>query len=634
MGMALELGKALLRQGRPGEARDVLETTRASAPDWDEAQSAFASALLETGDVDGARAAALRAVESNPAFAEAWNVLSQVERRGGPAKLCEDKARGLAADRPFDPAAWEALLNVLEGPETVGERIDAARRITILRPAEWTSWDMLAWTFIEGNRLDEALEACAPPLLREIPPELRGRRASIQAMRGDVGGAITTMRQVLASAPTFERGWRWMADWCREAGNVQGYRDATEQLVRLMPRSAVALGMRCEARIVSSKGAAAKSQERRLAREDLARAHALDPTYRYAAEEYVVLCLDDGDAASALSWTEALKDGVPLASRAINLARLAGNGRDTTLAARALRALWDVENATESDIDLVMEGLRRGRLQGAMAGILKEAGSGRPLSPPISRIVMTFACQLSDFASADALLADPAATESSWRTLAAVWLDQQARLDRTASILRFIAKYDARLRAHRDSWSAALASLVNSSLWEQATTWSDDWETRKEVRAWDLRLRTLALGRLRRWGPAVVVSREALARALPDERPAMQACHALAMAMTGDSRAAIEVVPTRTQFKLSRFDQFCYFLTRALTAFDEPAGPGRQRPFARARGFLSSAEKAAADWKSSDILRAYHEMAIGKIARRRGGPTGFFWWLHKRGYIS
>src|SRR5262249_5612062 len=142
--------------------------------------------------------------------------------------------------------------------------------------------------------------ACRAPAWNGNPPLiLRGRLAWLKARRGDVPGAITAMRSTLAEDPDYHWGWTQLADWLRDRGTPEEYREAADNLVRITPGGAVSYGYRGEARF--------RCGERAAAKDDFRRAFEMDPSYDYAGMYLFDMQLDDNELESAAATLAALK---------------------------------------------------------------------------------------------------------------------------------------------------------------------------------------------------------------------------------------------------------------------------------------------------------------------------------------
>jgi len=315
----LDRAEALLADARPDDVAALFQRSRlryrrddlagaladmevvvARAPDVPRYLASLAATLALRGDLDGARAAATRAVVLDPGFVDAWRNRAHISlARGDPVGAARDATVALGLN-PALASVWceRSEARVLLGdPE--GARADAARAVA-LDPDAWRGHERLAAALLALQRWPEALaEAETAVERRTNGPGLRVRgfarlaTGAAEAARADL--------QAYLAAPDGGPD----AEVLLSLGACHGALGATDQAaaafeaaLRLAPKSVPALGGLARAC---------------LERGDLARAEAcaleavrLDPRSRAARLVLARLARLRGDLPGARAAVDAL----------------------------------------------------------------------------------------------------------------------------------------------------------------------------------------------------------------------------------------------------------------------------------------------------------------------------------------
>ena len=206
----------------------------------------LADALWQAGEKEAALGRVREALHVDPGYEWAWSALRRWAEALGRRSEAEDVARELTVSRPGEALVVEAGRDAVAARRS-RQRLAALDRSLALNPQLQDAHDLKAVLLAEAGRLDEAEAACRAPAWNGSPPLiLRGRLAWLAARRGDVPAAIAAMRAALAEDRDYHWGWSQMADWLRECGTPEEYREAGDNLVRLAPggRSATATAAR------------------------------------------------------------------------------------------------------------------------------------------------------------------------------------------------------------------------------------------------------------------------------------------------------------------------------------------------------------------------------------------------------
>ena len=351
-----------LRGERSAEQDSLREALRLS-PGWAQACCRLADSLEAQSDLAGSRAALesavrhapgegylhgyladvlwrqderalslehlTRALRLDPGYEWAWVTLRTRGEECAEPERAIALAHQITASRAADTRAWLGLAAVT-ADET--ERLHALERAVLLAPLSVRAHSRRLQALVDAGRFDEALAALSATAWGEgLPTELRAQRARIQAARGDVKTAVTTMQEVLSADPHYLDGWGALADWQLELRDSAGYLAAAEQLHRLAPNDPHALGYLAHASRMHGTNADARPW--------LQRALQLKPDYAWAAGELFDLELEAGNLDAARSALETLKTHFPGPTTLGREVELHARRRDKHAAMRRYREL-------------------------------------------------------------------------------------------------------------------------------------------------------------------------------------------------------------------------------------------------------------------------------------------------------
>jgi serine/threonine-protein kinase len=177
---------------------------------WCALGGAYANRVIKVigGKEDYERAAEAlgRALELKPGLPEARLHMVFVEMARGNKQKARELAAGLVAESPNDVGAQFASATVARLDGRYGDALDAYARMLRINPAERVvvSYNR-ARVFLYQHRLDDAeAELNLGAQMEPQHPLINSFRAIICAYRGDIEGAVRTMREVLSRNPDMD----------------------------------------------------------------------------------------------------------------------------------------------------------------------------------------------------------------------------------------------------------------------------------------------------------------------------------------------------------------------------------------------------------------------------------------------
>jgi tetratricopeptide (TPR) repeat protein len=296
---ARELADALDDAEERDEAVAVLGRAAARSPTDPLTHGFLAERLWEAGQSREALDRVKLALRHEPGYDWAWHAASLWADRLEVPDEVPDLAREMTRDRPGDPRVWLRLARLLQHPRDNDEVLAALDRVITLDPRNPDAHDLKAERLAEMGRFDEAREAAQPAALgADLPINLQGRVAWVEAKRGNYAAAIPPMQALVSVDPTYVWGWHQLAEWFNETGRTEDYLEAATELTKLQPGHPGALTMRGEAKVQTGDRESGKADLREVlknipgyspAAAILFDAHLADEEFREARQALAVL---------------------------------------------------------------------------------------------------------------------------------------------------------------------------------------------------------------------------------------------------------------------------------------------------------------------------------------------------------
>ncbi|OGV69523.1 MAG: hypothetical protein A3K19_27875 [Lentisphaerae bacterium RIFOXYB12_FULL_65_16] len=520
------LGEILVDLGDLDDALRTLETACRRDPLDVASLGSLAWVLWRRGEKDAAIAALRRAVVQSPEYEWAWDRLCEWGAKTEGPNLAADMAREVTQRRGGEAGAWLRLAETLMDKPDDPELHAALDKALVLRPRFVAAHDMRARVLALADRYHEALDACRPPVFGErTPPELRGRKAWVEAKRGDLRRAVHLMKEVVADSPSLYWGWECIAEWCDRLNLEEETLAAARKMVQLAPLNPVPRGYLADLQCRSGKRGEAK--------DELRRALALEPAYEFGGFLLADLLLQDGSTTEAEQVVKSLREHGVRSPHLLGLeGRIAVAQSRTDDAADLLRCLARMPDAPAAAVMAVADALTPGTRR-SLADVLRRR------SPLAEAVLWEAALAPGGNPEAGVLWVELRLRRNKW------WL--AGRLDRLVqanptvgqrAVVRLFSRLgDTRtasgadtllhryilarqlLRRHGewlkkdDEGWGAVGYLLSARGSDRATAdWLADWETRPGVKPWMLHNLFCSLVRLGRDAEALRVCRHHVER--------------------------------------------------------------------------------------------------------------------------
>ena len=602
------------RMGEYLEARAILEQAIAAAPLDAYNHGCLADVLQHLRKTPEAIAALEHALRLEPGYDWAWDAL----RSWSPPDEAENRAVALAREltqtRAGEARSWFILAQSLDA-SALDERLAALDRCTALNPRFHDAHDTRAWLLSQAGRFDEALAACKPAALDgEVPVNLDGRAAWVEAQRGNLRAAIAQMQSVVARSPDYYWGWNMLADWHCENRDFSKAREAAEKMARLSPRSAVPLGYLADVQM--------RLGEKDAAWATLRRAFEIDPTYAFAGGKLLDRHLEEGEYAEAEKILTLLKTHLPGAATLLAELRVhcRRQRRDEALAVlRKICALpaGDAFAVTGADRALHDAGWTRSA-EAVYFKQLYEPGT----NPEVG------ACWVRRFAERGAWKY----RRQLFQLDAALPLGRRARITyvellgerkKSGYLQSFIRRERAWLRADTVAWGSVGYALVEMKKYRRVIEWMGDWRTRSDLQPWMLLNLITSLRHKGMEAEALAVSQRAVALKPDHATPQHRLWFALDAALRGDHARADRIIGEIREHELADYNRALLTLARAVSAVQAAPAQDRRRILKEQRRFLSAPEYAASF--RDVVLHRASRRGLRVMCRAAGRPVlGWF----------
>jgi tetratricopeptide (TPR) repeat protein len=513
-----------------------------------------------------------------------------------------------------------AVLLWLDGPAAADvppeEQLQILERAAERHPRFAYAYDRQAEILARLERWDEALEACKPKAFEGGAPFiLRGRAAWVEHQRGRPQRAIAMMEEVLAQEPDYYWGWQRLADWYESGNNPEKFLAASEQLVRLAPRDAMAYEYRGEAKRASG--------DRPGAKDDFRKAFDIDPDYTMAGLNLMDEQLEDDELDEAVETLEILRthsEGAHVRLRAIQLAAKRGEQAD---AMEMLEEFTTDDEAPSSVARRAVEVMDEAGWAKAVDRVFDEAIDLDTSVPLVGRIWVDRHVAKNDHDIAQKFDALLERGEIGSEALIA-YLDGLGHAKDAPRLESFVSKYEGPLRENTLAWGKVGWAFARVNRFDRVAGWMNDWKQREDPGSWMLINLAIALRSLGRDAEAADVSRHAQEHSQSD--PTMM-FHSVWLAFD-DAVAGRTAQAARSsgQHEIEQEELDAYFrMVHAMTKAMVKVQQGGRAALAEAQRSLDEAARENSELDADPAIHLAWKKCVARIARDAFGLKAWLW---------
>jgi len=283
------LSEMVRKSGDYARARDILEQALRHSPRDGFHHGWLAEVLWQLSEKSAALDHLTQAVEIEPGYNWAWEMLRTWGEAAGRPDASREAALRLLRERPAEARTWLIQADLLDENHELEERLAALDKAIELAPDAWAATETKARVLTLAGRYEAALKLC-----RNHPSqatELRIRAAWIMAKKGNDAEAVRLMDAALADDPNHVWGWQLLTDWHQQHERLEQAETACRQLVRLQPGQNIPLGYLGDLQLAQKKSSEAQATFRR--------ALEIAPDYVFGLSKLFDLYIDAKDWAAA-----------------------------------------------------------------------------------------------------------------------------------------------------------------------------------------------------------------------------------------------------------------------------------------------------------------------------------------------
>lgn len=283
------LSEMVRKSGDYPGAREILEQALRHSPRDGYHHGWLAEVLWQLGEKNAALGHLSQAVEIEPGYNWAWDMLRTWGEVAGRPEAAREAAQRVLRERPAEARTWLIQADMLSENHEFDERLAALDKAIELAPDSWGPVDTKARELALAGRYEAALHLC-----RNHPggaTEVRIREAWIMAKKGNDAEAVRLMDAALADDPNHIWGWQLLAEWHQRHDRLDLAEKACQQLVHLQPGEHTPLGYLGDLQLTRKKTTEAQATFRR--------ALEISPDYVFALSKLFDLLLDAKDWAAA-----------------------------------------------------------------------------------------------------------------------------------------------------------------------------------------------------------------------------------------------------------------------------------------------------------------------------------------------
>ncbi|MFI4861704.1 MAG: tetratricopeptide repeat protein [Phycisphaerales bacterium JB063] len=625
---ARELAEVYEFDGQADKAVALLEQSRERDPHDTAAASQLVDLYWTTDARERAFSLAIKALEVDPYHDRLWNKLRYYAKALQREDEVRELVRGIPKDRPGEADAWLTVAYHLTGSEHLPDRLDAVDRCLALRPRLIEAYDLKAKLLCYAHRHEDAIAACNPPALAgDVPYNLRGRAAWVEAERGRLDDAIAQMQQLVEEHPNYTWGLEQICNWCGDKGDTRGLTQAANKLVELEPNNPMCLNYRAYAAITElDQGVGNKQRKAMLkarAKEDFERVAQLDPANGYCTVKLINLYVEDEEYDKAINTLNGakgyLRDEEWLTKAAMIHAKR--GAKDD-----CKQALAELCKVPTDNLRMLDTAFKHGRDMGVAAQVLQHAVNDPDTQPAVMSQYITEELDKRKWKPAiqkvNGLQDKPALWDRAASELMTYWANNKSH---TKRLTRFVRDNQERIRRSEHTWGETAFALANNNKNHMVLEHFVGWRERSHLKPWMLTNLACAHLNLGQLSEAEQITRHSLTLP-PDHAYAMHLVNlAHCEALQGDpaqahqllDQAVVEHEPTAIQFE--------HDLARAAATARTPGN----NHLKKAWKLLAQARKRYPAYKHEPSSRDSYKRVVAAVGKASGPIGKAHAWLHR-----
>ncbi len=567
------------------------------------------------------------AVQLNPGYKHAWDLLNEWTNQLGCPERALETARELTRQRPGELRSWMILARSLDAPEQLDERLQVLDKVVDLNPQYYEAYDLRAQSLANAGRWTEAKLACSPPAWGDTPPVmLRARAAWIESKQGNLESAIDRMREVVKEDPYFFDAWLWLAEWYSQTERCADCLSAAEMMVSLYPHSEIGYGCLGEAKLLCG--------DRAGAMEAFRHAFEINPNYEFAGEYLFDLQLAGGDLSSATETISLLRTHINNAFVVAREIQLAARQKAKDAAADALTRACSMQCESSWPVTASVKAMVDAGWRNDVKRILESLLDKENIHPEVGTQWIKLCTARGNWQCSDRL---PELIKRGEIGLQATQAYIEA-FKESSSASKFSSFVKANwdwLRANTFTWGSVSYALIAVGDHELSAKWHADWRERPDANPWMLLNVAEGFRALNRDAEASDVSRNALSRTQEEFKPHHHIWLAYDEICTGNIVSAKQHLEKTGKVKLNTQYRFLVTIMECVVKIAEASPEESDQVFYRVNLLLKHARFIYGTYGSDPARRRVYRRCLAEVAKYRKGVAAGLWYRHNwiRSYL-
>lgn len=481
--VARELSEFYLNQKDYAQAEQVIRGVLNADPRNPVALASLADCFYQAGQRQAAIQPLQEACQLAPGYTWAWQTLTQWSRQIDDGSSVKAAAESVIQSRPSDHRGFLRFAETCDQVNEIPQGLQMIERALELEPRDVDSHNLKAYYLGRLHRWDEALAACQPAVFGDdLPVALQIRQAGVFKHKGQTVNAVEVMQAALRLDPDYYSGWHQLADWADELGDMELYKTASQNLLRLNPHQSVPYGYLADA-LLRDPDPATAAESRRLAKQHLLTAIQMSPNYSYATGRLIAAELQDNAAAEAQHALDLggqyLTEGFRESYQIQISSQQSVNNPSAQRQVINLLVDW-CQNGPHNDAALLqaVDSFPQELGQQAISQLVTQIGQtaeSSQLALALGQIIARHQKSRQALQTLQQVPAGPA-----WNRATVQYLRNIPNLDSNNKRLdSLLSKFSKRLKQDDTCWAVVSSTLLNLSRNNQAVQWTKDWKQRK-----------------------------------------------------------------------------------------------------------------------------------------------------------